>query len=172
MGTVYRSWRDLAWTTTDSLRPKLCNNPLSPLLCFWLICIFWRWLMKHPRLVTLISSIFVLTLLSDVRSFLVWQWPLSETALFLSPNLYSCSLIRVTAVLLNQLEQNCGCVSYQIFSPVIHIYVEHRLSPLQLLSSRGMTQFLFIIIMHSLPAWIDYTHATLCPQFNFLPGGM
>ena len=70
------------------------------------------------------------------------------------------------------LSENCGCVSYQVFSPVIHIYVEHRLSPLQLLSSRGMTQFLFIIIMHSLPAWIDYTQATLCPQFNFLPGGV
>lgn len=75
-------------------------------------------------------------------------------------------------LILDQLEQSCGCVSYQIFSPVIHIHVQHRLSPLQLLSSRGMTQFLFIIIMHSLPAWIDYTHATSCPQFNSLPGGM
>lgn len=68
--------------------------------------------------------------------------------------------------------KTADCVSFQIFSPVIHIHVEHRLSPLQLLSSQGMTQFLFIIIMHSLPAWIDYTHATSCPQFNFLPGGM
>lgn len=76
------------------------------------------------------------------------------------------------SLLLSQLEQNRGCVSYQIFSPVIHIHVQHRLSPLQLLSSQGMTQILFIIIMHSLPTWIDYTHATLCPQFNFLPGGM
>lgn len=71
-----------------------------------------------------------------------------------------------------QLERICSCVSYQIFSPVIHIHVEHRLSPLQLLSSQGMTQFLFIIIRHSLPTWIDYTKASPCPQFNFLPGGM
>lgn len=74
--------------------------------------------------------------------------------------------------LASQREQNCSCVSYQILSPVIHIHVQHCLSPLQLLPSWGMTQFLFIIIMHSLPAWIDYTRATLCPQFHFLPGGM
>ena len=92
---------------------------------------------------------------------------------FIQLDLYSFfffSLVHVTtnvpALLLNELVQCCGCVSYQIFSPVIHIHVQHCLSPLQLLSSRGMTQFLFIIIEHSLPAWIDYTHATLCPQFN------
>lgn len=50
----------------------------------------------------------------------------------------------------------------------------------QPLSSQEMTHFffctcvcmcvrlLFIIIMHSPPAWIHYTHATSCPQFNFL----
>lgn len=108
----------------------------------------------------------------DVRSLLVWQWQSSEAALYLSSICIHVFSSTSPSCIWSSLSKKCGCVSYQIFSPVIHIYVQHRLSPLQLLSSRGMTQFLFIIIMHSLPAWIDYTHATLCPQFNFVPGGM
>lgn len=67
------------------------------------------------------------------------------------------------------------------FAPAIHIHVQRRLSPLAAAFLTGNDTFffvcvcvcmcvrlLFIIIMHSPPAWIHYTHATSCPQFNFL----
>lgn len=129
---------------------------------------------KHP-VYTLKSPVFALASLSDIRLFLVRQrWVFIYLFIFTSSiYIHVFPSASPPSFWTGASDRDCGCVSYQIFSPVIHIYVQHRLSPLQLLSSRGMTQFLFIIIMHSLPAWIDYTQATPCvPNLIFLPGGM
>lgn len=74
-----------------------------------------------------------------------------------------------------------GCVTYQIFGPSDpYSCVVLPLTRRSCFPHRKWHNFffvvcvcmcvrlLFIIIMHSPPAWIHYTHATSCPQFNFL----
>lgn len=64
--------------------------------------------------------------------------------------------------------RNCGRISYHVLTPVIHIYVQHLLSALQPLPSLGKAHFLFKIIPHSPPAWIDYSRRHSVSPISFL----
>lgn len=157
---------------------------MSSVLSLWFICVFWRGVMRDQRaptapvyIMTSTSSMFALTLLgvsSHVRWFLERQRQLSEAAPFLTWSTYiHVFIVHVTTALSLLWTSETAVVSATRSLLPWSIFMFSIAShPCSCFPHRKWHIFLFIIIMHSAPAWIDYTRATLRPQFNFLPGGM